>query len=50
MLTPDFYAIWADGDAFRESESRVYFANRKGEVFRLPTLMADETARPERVR
>jgi hypothetical protein len=47
---PDFYAIWADGDAFRESESRVYFANRKGEVFRLPTLMADETARPERVR
>ena len=47
---PDFWAIWADGDAFRESESRIYFANRKGEVFRLPTLMQDSTALPERVR
>lgn len=46
---PDFYALWADGDAFGESESRLYFANRKGEVFRLPALMRADYERPERV-
>lgn len=47
---PDFYAFWADGDAFKESESRLYFANRKGEVFRLPAVMKADYERPERVR
>jgi hypothetical protein len=47
---PDFYALWADGDAFAESESRLYFANRKGEVFRLPAVMKADYERPERVR
>lgn len=47
---PDFYAFWADGDAFGESESRLYFANRRGEVFRLPAVMKTDYERPERVR
>lgn len=47
---PDFYAFWADGDAFGESESRLYFANRRGEVFRLPAVMKSDYERPERVR
>lgn len=47
---PDFYAFWADGDAFGESESRLYFANSKGEVFRLPFEMKGEYQKPERVR
>ena len=47
---PDFYALWADGDAFGESESHLYFANRKGQVFRLPAVMPSEAERPVRVR
>jgi len=47
---PDFYAFWADGDAFGESESRLYFANARGEVFRLPFEMKGESQKPERVR
>ena len=47
---PDFYALWADGDAFGESESHLYFANRKGQVFRLPAVMTSEAERPVRVR
>jgi hypothetical protein len=47
---PGFYAFWADGDAFGESESRLYFANSKGEVFRLPSVMKAEKERPESVR
>ncbi len=46
---PDFYALWADGDALGESESRLYFANEKGEVFRLPVEMKAEFERPEKV-
>jgi hypothetical protein len=47
---PDFYALWADGDAFAESESCLYFANSKGEVFRLPPAMKAASERPERVK
>ncbi len=47
---PDFYAIWADGDALNPSPSSLYFANRKGEVFRLPFTMRREEEEPERVR
>ncbi len=44
-----FYAYWADGDPFAKSESRLYFCNRAGtHVWRLPTLMRGDTARPER--
>ena len=46
---PDFYAFWADGHARQPSESTLYFANQKGEVFRLPRQMNTEMAKPERV-
>jgi hypothetical protein len=47
---PDFYALWADGDAKRPSESYLYFTDRAGErVRRLPPLMTGETAPPEPV-
>ena len=45
---PDFYAIWADGDARQKSESRLYFSNREGEhVWRLPERMEGAAAKPE---
>ncbi len=45
---PDFYSLWADGDAFQPSESSLYFTNRTGEhVWRLPARMEVEMARPE---
>jgi hypothetical protein len=43
---PDFYALWADGHGRQPSESHLYFSNRKGEVWRLPDMMAEEFARP----
>lgn len=46
---PDFYGFWADGHARRPSESRLYFCNRAGDVFRLPERMGGDFARPERV-
>lgn len=47
---PDFYALWADGNAREPSESALYFANRAGDVWRLPREMTAETAHPEPVR
>lgn len=45
---PDFYALWADGDPRRPSESRLYFTNQKGDhVWRLPATMPQEVALPE---
>lgn len=45
---PDFYTLWADGDAFAPSPSSLYFTNQTGEhVWRLPVKMEGESARPE---
>ncbi len=47
---PDFYAIWADGDARERSESSVYFTDRLGaRVRRLPIQMTAEHQAPEEV-
>jgi hypothetical protein len=46
---PEFYGFWADGHGRKPSESRLYFCNQKGDVFRLPQTMAGEFAAPERV-
>ncbi len=47
---PDFYALWADGDTLKPSESRLYFTNKEGTaVWRLPVHMSGEFARPERL-
>jgi hypothetical protein len=45
---PDFYALWADGDARQPSESCLYFTNQRGDhVWRLPPTMATDSAAPE---
>jgi len=45
---PDFYALWADGDGRKPSESFLYFTDQSGEhVWRLPGQMAGEFAKPE---
>ena len=45
---PDFYALWADGDARKPSESYLYFTNKTGSrVRRLPAEMKEGFAKPE---
>ena len=44
---PGFYAFWADGDARRPSDSRLYFCTRDGSVYRLPERMEADFAEPE---
>jgi hypothetical protein len=46
---PNFYALWADGNPLRVSPSQLYFCNARGEVFRLPSRMEVDRAKPERV-
>lgn len=47
---PEFCALWADGNPLEPSPSSLYFANRSGDVFRLPFAMRREEEEPERVR
>jgi BNR repeat-containing family member len=48
---PDFYAIWADGNAREPSESSLYFTNRDGDrVWRLPPKMNSDFVQPEVMR
>jgi len=46
---PEFYGFWADGHGRKPSESRLYFCNQKGDVFRLPQTMNGDFAPPEPV-
>lgn len=44
---PDFYTIWADGNAHERSESFLYFTDRDGsQVWRLPEKMEKQSERP----
>jgi len=44
---PEFYAIWADGDTLKPSDSRIYFTDHEGsKVWMLPPTMTGDTARP----
>ena len=43
---PDFIAIWADGHGRQPSDSRIHFADIKGNVYQLPQSMDGETASP----
>ncbi len=44
---PDFYAIWADGNTLKPSDSRLYFTDREGSrVWTLPTSMQGDIAKP----
>jgi len=45
--SPEFYAYWADGHGREKSESRLYFADKAGNVKRLPYDMSGEFAEPE---
>jgi BNR repeat-containing family member len=47
---PDVYALWADGDARKKSDSDLYVCTKAGDVFRLPRSMTGETAPAERVK
>ena len=47
---PDFYALWADGDADKLSESKLYFCNKKGEVWMLPYNMNKDLEKPVKQR
>ncbi len=45
---PDFYALWADGNALEHSKSSLYFTNQNGDhVWKLPERMAGEFEKPE---
>jgi hypothetical protein len=44
-----FYAFWADGDADKFSESVLYFCTKSGDVYRLPQVMKEATAKPEKL-
>lgn len=46
---PGFYAMWADGHGREPSPSRLYFCNRDGEVFMMPTEIDGDQADPLRV-
>ena len=46
---PDFYAIWADGHGRELSQSRLYFCDREGNVYILPTTMEGDFAKPTKV-
>ncbi len=44
----DFYALWADGNAFEPSDSSLYFTDKDGTgVWRLPWEMTTDFATPE---
>jgi hypothetical protein len=45
----DFYGFWADGHGRQPSESRLYFCNKAGDVFRLPVQMAADAEKPQRM-
>jgi hypothetical protein len=47
---PDFYALWADGNAHEASGSMIYFTNKAGDVFMLPGKMDAPRMRPQRVK
>ncbi|MBC7902666.1 MAG: BNR-4 repeat-containing protein [Gemmatimonadaceae bacterium] len=47
----EFYSFWADGDADKFSESRLYFCNKDGtKVWMLPYEMEKELQRPIRIK
>lgn len=45
-LHPDFYAFWADGHGREPSDSRLFFADKEGNVYKLPEVMKEPEMRP----
>ncbi len=46
----DFYAFWADGHGRKKSDSRLYFCDKKGNVFMLPQYMQKDFEQPLKIR
>jgi len=46
----DFFAFWADGDGRKKSESRLYFCDKKGNVFMLPKVMKADFEKPLKIK
>lgn len=46
---PRFEGFWADGDASRQSESRLYFGSLDGGLWRLPIIMEANRSTPPQV-
>ncbi|HNT33901.1 MAG TPA: BNR-4 repeat-containing protein [bacterium] len=46
---PGFYGFWADGHGRQPSDSRLYFCNDKGDVYRLPVSMTAEFEIPVKI-
>ena len=46
---PDFYSLWADGNAREASKSCIYYSDQAGTVYQLPKSMSDGLAKPTRV-
>jgi len=46
LADKDFFALWADGNARKPSESNLYFCDIDGNVYRLPRQMAGEMEKP----
>ncbi len=44
---PGFYTFWAVGHGLEPSESRLYFCDKEGNVYRLPQKMDGDFAKPE---
>ena len=47
---PEFYAFWADGHGREKSFSQLYFSDKKGKVFLLPTEMNSDFAKPVQIK
>jgi hypothetical protein len=47
---PGFYSFWADGNADKFSESKLYFCNKQGEVWLLPYNMEKDFEKPVRLK
>lgn len=45
-----FYAFWADGHGRQHSVSRLYFSDKKGNVYRLPESMDADFVKPEKLK
>jgi hypothetical protein len=47
---PQFYALWADGNARQRSKSNLYFTDKEGSaVWQLPETMTSEMQKPEKI-
>ncbi len=46
----EFFSFWADGHGRQKSFSKLYFSDRKGNVYLLPTEMKSDFAKPTRVK